>query len=226
MRSVFTLSAILFLSISAFALNEGTLTITLPSDQFTVTVNGRIYTLYQNTVTLDNINAGEYRIKIYRLSTNNGNMRQLRQPLYSTMVQVKPNTHVDIMINRFGRIFLDEQYKPGSNTGRYDRGNDWRNKVGMPGQDFTQLLGKLKEIPFSDDKMVLIRDAALRNNFFAGQVTELMKQFSFENDKLELAKLLYSNIVDKNNFYLVYSELRFSSSRKELEEYIKNIRYH
>ena len=221
MRSIFTLLIALFVSASAFAHNDGMLTITLPSDQFTVIVNGRIYDIVSNTVTIDNIRAGEYRIKIYRYNGNTGNMRQMRDPLYSTFVMVKARYHVDMMINRFGKIYVDEQPLMGSNTERYQGTNKYRRNFAMSAQDFNVLKQRVNAMRFTDEKMILVKEASFRNQFSSSQVVELIKEFSFESDKLEVAKLLYMNTIDKNNFYLVYSEFRFSSTKTELEKYIQ-----
>jgi hypothetical protein len=226
MRSVFTLFIAILLSSAAFAFNEGKLTITLPSDEFTVTVNGMIYQMIGNTVTVENIKAGEYRVKIYRYGGNTaGNMRQSREPLYNSFIVIKPSYHVDMMINRFGKIYVDEQAIMGRTADRYQRKNNWKNNFAMSDQDFTGLISRVKQLRFTDEKMAIIREAAMRNQFYTGQVVQLMQQFNFESDKLELAKLLYRSTADKNNFYIIYGEFRFSSTRTELEKYIEEIRY-
>src|SRR5688500_17127595 len=106
MKIIFTLCMACFVSISAFAQNEGKLTINLPSDEFTVVVNGRIYDIVSNTVTLENIRAGEYRIKIYRYNGSAESSIDPTPPLYSAFIVVKPNFHVDMMIMRDGKFFV------------------------------------------------------------------------------------------------------------------------
>jgi hypothetical protein len=160
MRSIFTLLIAFFISVSAFAQNDGMLTITLPSDQFTVIVNGRIYDIVSNTVTIDNIRAGEYRIKIYRYNGNTGNMRQMREPLYSTFVMVKAHYHVDMMINRFGKIYVDEQPLPGNNTERYQGNNKYRRNFAMSAQEFNVLKQRVNAARFTDEKMILVKEAS------------------------------------------------------------------
>ena len=224
MKSVFTLLIAFLVSVSAFAQNDGILTITLPSDQFTVIVNGRIYDIVGTTVTIDNIRAGEYRIKIYRYNGNAGNVLQSREPLYSTFVSVKANYHVDMMINRFGKIYVDEQPLARRSSERYEGSSRYHRTFAMSAREFTALKQRVIETRFNDEKMILVKEAGYRNQFSSSQVVELIQQFSFESDKLEVAKLLYRNTVDKNNFYLVYSGFRFGSTKSELEKFIQESR--
>jgi hypothetical protein len=99
MRSICTLLIAAFVSLTSFSGNESKLTITLPSDQFTVILNGRIYDIVGNTVTIDNIKAGEYRIRIYSYNPDGGNAFQSKSPLYAGFVEVKPEQELYLVIN-------------------------------------------------------------------------------------------------------------------------------
>jgi hypothetical protein len=61
-----------------------------------------------------------------------------------------------------------------------------------------------------------------RNYFTAAQASKLIRLFSFEPDKLQLAKLSYRCIVDRNNFNQVSDALSFQMSKDELATYVRN----
>jgi hypothetical protein len=47
-----------------------------------------------------------------------------------------------------------------------------------------------------------------------------MRLFTFENNRLELAKQAYDNVVDKWNYREVYTLFSFEASKRELEREI------
>jgi hypothetical protein len=55
-------------------------------------------------------------------------------------------------------------------------------------------------------------------------VKELMLLFSFENNKLDIAKSAYRKTIDKQNYLNVNDALTFSSSREELVRFIRESR--
>jgi hypothetical protein len=49
-----------------------------------------------------------------------------------------------------------------------------------------------------------------------------MSAFSFENEKLDIAKWAYPSCVDKENYYLLNSAFSFSSSKSNLNQFVKS----
>ncbi len=49
-----------------------------------------------------------------------------------------------------------------------------------------------------------------------------MDKFTYEDNKLEFAKLAYKNCTDKDDYYRVNESFTYSSSKSELNEYISN----
>lgn len=71
---------------------------------------------------------------------------------------------------------------------------------------------------FSDDKRSLVEMVASSNHFTTAQVRELLEVFSFEDDKVDVAALLYTRVVDRGNYYKVLEAFTFSSSKDELRQ--------
>jgi hypothetical protein len=71
--------------------------------------------------------------------------------------------------------------------------------------------------------MVKSATQIINTNFFTSeQVKEMLQLFSFENNKLDLAKLAYDKTVDPRNFYVVNDVFSHSNSKDELARFIRN----
>lgn len=89
---------------------------------------------------------------------------------------------------------------------------------------FKDMTGSISSASFEDTKLSLAKQIVNANCLSATQVKEIMDIFSFEDTRLEFAKLAYSRTVDKNNYYKVNSAFSFESSVEELNEYIQGQR--
>ncbi|MGB0525436.1 MAG: DUF4476 domain-containing protein [Flammeovirgaceae bacterium] len=58
--------------------------------------------------------------------------------------------------------------------------------------------------------------------FTAEQVKEIVALFDFESSRLEIAKYAYDYTLDQDNYYVVNNAFKFSSSKDQLLEYIRN----
>ena len=60
------------------------------------------------------------------------------------------------------------------------------------------------------------------NYFTSYQASQLIQLVSAENSRLQLAKLSYRSITDRNNFNQIYNLLSYQSSKDELMDYVNN----
>jgi hypothetical protein len=90
--------------------------------------------------------------------------------------------------------------------------------------DFNNMKQFVRKEAFDDRRMNIVRQAAGRSNFSTAQVRDLMGIFSFDEGKLDLAKYLYNNTIDRNNYYQLSDALTFASSKDALLEYIRRQR--
>lgn len=86
--------------------------------------------------------------------------------------------------------------------------------------ELNSILFAIQNESFSSDKMNIARQATMFKTLRAYQVVEIGRQFNFESDRLEFAKMAFSNTFDKENYYLVNSIFHFSSSKSELNRFI------
>jgi hypothetical protein len=250
MKNIFTL-LLATVSFSAFANDGGKLTITVPSsNNVQVYVDGRVYQdNNNNTIVLNNIQAGNHSITIYknnrgnavnkgRDNRRNNNRNDQRDVLYNSNVYVRQSYHVDVMINRFGKALVDERainnsygddddgwndndYRNGGyNNGNGGYNNDYHQAVSD--NEFNQLLQRIRSQWIG--KLSTAKDEVNGHYFNTSQIRQVLELFSSENDKLELAKLAYKNVVDKQSFRQLYDLFSYRS-QTELDQYTKDARY-
>lgn len=104
---------------------------------------------------------------------------------------------------------------------------NWNNSpFGRPmlDADFQQLKQSLTNERFENTRLEIAKTAMTNNMFTTAQVRDLVGLFSFDNNKLELAKHAYRFTVDRNNYFQVGNAFSFSSNREELMRFIQEQR--
>lgn len=244
MKQIFTLLIASITSVSLYAYPDYSSKMTInsaTSSNVRVMVDGNRYKLNDNSITINNLRQGYHSVKVYRqvrgIRPGYGNNSNY-QLLYSANVYVKPQYHVDITINRFGKAFIDEQpVSLGYNVDGDDWGdnnwndNNWNdnncnNNTGMAmnSQSFSSFRQSLQNERFDNTRMNMAKTVINANYFTTAQIKELMPLFSFEGNKLEIAKYAYKNTLDKNNYFSIADSFTFSSNKEELMQYIQNYR--
>jgi hypothetical protein len=74
---------------------------------------------------------------------------------------------------------------------------------------------------FESDKLLVAKQAIGGKLLSADQVRRIMGLFTFESSKLEFAKWAYRNTWDPQNYYVVNDAFTFSSSIRDLDEFIR-----
>ena len=94
----------------------------------------------------------------------------------------------------------------------------------MSNARFKSLLAAIKNESFDKDQLNILRDAMQQGWVTSNQVGQIIDIFSFAGSKVQAGTICYPRVVDKGNFYTVYSHLTFSSSKDELRKNIKNLK--
>lgn len=249
MNRIFTLITLLLLSVAAFAnFDEARLSISsMSSTPIRVLIDGRQVQQSNREFRISNLNPGNHRIQIYSINRNQrrgvfGNNRE--ELIYNRTINIRRGTHTDIVINRFGKVFTDEQridnryddrwndndWNNDRNNDNWNRDNDnWNrdnNSWGQPMnyERFQQLKQSIERESFDKNKMDLLRSILPNNRVTAQQVRELAYLISFENARLELAKFAYRYTSDRGNYFVVNDVFNFGSSKTELTRYISTYR--
>ncbi len=74
--------------------------------------------------------------------------------------------------------------------------------------------------PFGEDKMNVLEGVASNNYFLVNQVLQVLPQFQFSKDKLDVVRLLWSRVLDKQNGYQLYNAFQFSNDKAEVKRII------
>lgn len=123
-------------------------------------------------------------------------------------------------------------YNSGASGGGYYGGSHggMASGSGHPGmmvafsQDqFECVLRDMRRISFDREKLAYAKKKICNRSITSRQVKRMMKQFSFEGSRLELAKSSYLQTCDKQNYYIVNDAFCFSSSVRKLECYIATL---
>lgn len=86
--------------------------------------------------------------------------------------------------------------------------------------EFAQLKDMIRNAPFADDKKKTFR-LALQNNYITvAQLSELLKQFNFDDERLEWATMAYNYTADTERFYQLRDLLTFDSSKQKLDKFL------
>ena len=88
--------------------------------------------------------------------------------------------------------------------------------------NINSVLNAIENESFKDDKMMVAKQATKNKCLSVNQIKQVMDKFTFEDGKLEFAKLAYANCLNKDDYYQVNESFTFSSSKSELNEYISN----
>lgn len=88
--------------------------------------------------------------------------------------------------------------------------------------DFQNIKNIVRSQSFENDRMNVALQAIRGKRLTADQIADLAELFKFENDRVKFLKSAYSECFDKQNYYVVYRVLTFSSSKDELTRYIQS----
>lgn len=86
--------------------------------------------------------------------------------------------------------------------------------------DVTGMKTQIEAQSFKDERMERAKVVTKGYCFVSAQVVDIMGSFTFADAQLEIAKLLYHQTTDKDNYYQVVDTLTHKSDRDELKAYI------
>ena len=122
----------------------------------------------------------------------------------------------------------DFDFDHSDQYGDYDKGRDGKdyNDYGfsrtMNDVEFNRVLDCIQKEWIETNKMRSATQIISTNYFTSAQVKQMLQLFSFESNKLELAKMAYTKTVDKQNYRCVSDVLWFNSSKDELARFIRD----
>ncbi|MCX6271989.1 MAG: DUF4476 domain-containing protein [Bacteroidetes bacterium] len=88
-------------------------------------------------------------------------------------------------------------------------------------EELTQVLESINKQSFNSTKVTVAKQIIIAKKCFkTSQIKEILKLFSFEDSKLEMAKFAYDFCTDKQNYFSVNDVFSYSSSVEELAKFV------
>ncbi len=157
--------------------------------------------------------------------------------MYRTTLDVRNNSRLVLDFFTNEGLYLLDSYPLQNGYYGFNNWNDiWNNPYGnsgnmgninypnvMDNQTFQQFLSRMKEDAWFDDKKIIFINQQGRHAMFTSeQISVLVKNLSFDKNKIALAKSLFSKCVDKQKYFVVGDALDFESSRRDLMDFVSN----
>lgn len=99
--------------------------------------------------------------------------------------------------------------------------NGFNTCYGVHPSNFNRIINAIDDETFSDDQLQLAKRITRKNCLTSNQIKEIAEIFSFEDTRLKYLKFAYQYAHDKNNYWVVNEALTFSSSKRELNQFIQ-----
>jgi hypothetical protein len=110
---------------------------------------------------------------------------------------------------------------PGTYPGYPSQQNGYNiNYIPMREEEFEKAKRLVRFKALDKDKLVVARQVVAANYLESSQLCALMKVFTYDDNKLELAKYAYERTIDKGNFYLVNEAFSFNTTADELNKFL------
>ncbi len=129
--------------------------------------------------------------------------------------------------HRFRKNYHNQRYRTIRNPQHpvdIDRRNDFLGKgtncLVMDNRTFNDAVKTISKASFDVDKLNIAKTIVNANCLTTDQIATILKLFSFEDNKLELAKWAYPNCLDKQQYFNIINLLSFSSSKNELSRFL------
>lgn len=157
---------------------------------------------------IERISIGFHPVKIFRQE------RRSRKILYNGGVNLAANSLTYARFHR-GNLIVEEVVPFETSP----------VAIVMTPEKFQQFKSIVEKQNFSSDKLDLLEAQLKQHHFESAQIAELMDVLSFDSDQLKFAKMAFLRTVDPQNYFFVSEKLTYSSSKRELNEYIVTLEF-
>lgn len=185
-----------------------------PREKFKISINDQTIENRTGFFRFFNLSEGEKFLSIWK----DGIL------IYQTRLLIHHNTRI------IGEFYDDKKvFFLVNKTKINDEELNWtRNHIPyetIHSSDFTQFLEHFKNQSFDKDKIKFLNAHIENLNLTTKQILLLVRNTSFDEGKLSIAKIAYPKCIDKEKYYLVENEFGFGSSVQQLREFIKNFKF-
>ena len=217
MRKIIISFCILFAAHSLQAQSVNGIRIDGGNTPILVYLGGNQICLPTTTCFIANLNPGHYTVEVFATRFTRAGERVWKgEKLYKDLVYFDGRGVTEIWVD--GRDNMRPERPGRPEQGEHRPGYGY-NRV-MNDQLFQTFYKEMKNEPFKDDRMKLLNAALAGSDFTSAQCLQLTKLYTFDDDRMEIMKIMYPRIVDKEAFFTVINTLTFSSSKEKMKDFI------
>lgn len=217
MRKIIISFCILFAALSLQAQSVNGIRIDGGNTPILVYLGGNQICLPTTTCFIANLNPGHYTVEVFATRFTRAGERVWKgEKLYKDLVYFDGRGVTEIWED--GRDNMRPERPGRPEQGEHRPGYGY-NRV-MNDQLFQTFYKEMKNEPFKDDRMKLLNAALAGSDFTSAQCLQLTKLYTFDDDRMEIMKIMYPRIVDKEAFFTVINTLTFSSSKEKMKDFI------
>jgi Ca2+-binding EF-hand superfamily protein len=182
------------------------------------TTNSKVSYIYNSFTNTNNYFTVAQARQLVQLAPDEANRLYLAKISYRGIID---RTNFSQMYTLFNSQASRNELNTFVNT--YDNSNPVYTKIAMKEADFNTLYRDIQNRYGIGAKMSALSNAFATQNYYftTAQARQLIQLVSDENNRLELAKASYDNIVDQANFSQLYT-IFSGNSRNELEIYVRD----
>ena len=217
MRKIIISFCILFAALSLQAQSVNGIRIDGGNTPILVYLGGNQICLPTTTCFIANLNPGHYTVEVFATRFTRAGERVWKgEKLYKDLVYFDGRGVTEIWVD--GRDNMRPERPGRPEQGEHRPGYGY-NRV-MNDQLFQTFYKEMKNEPFKDDRMKLLNAVLAGSDFTSAQCLQLTKLYTFDDDRMEIMKIMYPRIVDKEAFFTVINTLTFSSSKEKMKDFI------
>ena len=217
MRKIIISFCILFAALSLQAQSVNGIRIDGGNTPILVYLGGNQICLPTTTCFIANLNPGHYTVEVFATRFTRAGERVWKgEKLYKDLVYFDGRGVKEIWVDGRDNIRPERPGRPDQGEHRPGYGY---NRV-MNDQLFQTFYKEMKNEPFKDDRMKLLNAALAGSDFTSVQCLQLTKLYTFDDDRMEIMKIMYPRIVDKEAFFTVINTLTFSSSKEKMKDFM------
>ena len=217
MRKIIISFCILFAALSLQAQSVNGIRIDGGNTPILVYLGGNQICLPTTTCFIANLNPGHYTVEVFATRFTRAGERVWKgEKLYKDLVYFDGRGVTEIWVD--GRDNMRPERPGRPEQGEHRPGYGY-NRV-MNDQLFQTFYKEMKNEPFKDDRMKLLNAALAGSDFTSAQCLQLTKLYTIDDDRMEIMKIMYPRIVDKEAFFTVINTLTFSSSKEKMKDFI------
>ena len=217
MRKIIISFCILFAALSLQAQSVNGIRIDGGNTPILVYLGGNQICLPTTTCFIANLNPGHYTVEVFATRFTRAGERVWKgEKLYKDFVYFDGRGVKEIWVDGRDNIRPERPGRPDQGEHRPGYGH---NRV-MNDQLFQTFYKEMKNEPFKDDRMKLLNAAFAGSDFTSAQCLQLTKLYTFDDDRMEIMKIMYPRIVDKEAFFTVINTLTFSSSKEKMKDFM------